>query len=289
MQLALVHGTLKDSRMNMIQFTMVHRNEPINKLQAAWRFIVEHADIFDMTWAVPLTGTQHSHFIWVENPSEDEAKTTAIGSRFTVLSQDMNNGNSQIIWTVHHALIDGISAQLLRLQDCCFRWSPQWKKCTHSNSDKVIGPLINWLPLYILIDPDASVQGFLASLFRSLLDLELFFWTCTDHGFSRGYDSTLSVETWQDDWSEFDIRPVATSKSQQNDVPLGITVNTESLQFQYHTDTLRTVDAERIMSSYQLALEQITRVHTPVMVAMEAQFDFILGYPNLNIMTVIAF
>ncbi|KAF5696072.1 non-ribosomal peptide synthetase [Fusarium mundagurra] len=338
MQLALVHGTLQDRRMNMIRFTMVHRNEDMNKLQAAWRFIVEQADIFDLTWAAPLTGTQPSRFIWVEDPSEDESKTTAIGSRFTVLPQVTNNGNYQIIWTVHHALIDGISAQLLLrnvlrvasghapskmpsfwewAQDLKVYqkdnaklakefWSRQrqlhpeanatmfyaaWVLVVSSfsdskivvfgallsgrnipiaNSDKVIGPLINSLPLYIFADPDATVQEFLASLFRSLLDLEQFSWTCTDHGFKRDYESALSVETWRDDWSEFDIRPVATSKSQQSGVPLGITVDTESLRFQYHTDRLRTVDAERIMSCYQLALEQITRVHTPVMAAMEA-------------------
>ncbi|EWG55288.1 hypothetical protein FVEG_13313, partial [Fusarium verticillioides 7600] len=380
MQLALVHGTLKDGQMNMIRFTMVHRNEDINKLQAAWRFIVEQADIFDLAWAAPLTGTQHSRFIWVEDPSEDESKTAAIGSRFTVLSQDTNNGNSQVIWTVHHALIDGISAQLLlrnvlRVANGCapsnmpsfWKWAQDlkayqkdnaslakefWSRqrklhpeasgtlqlpkpnmskrsteaktmtlsiydmrsrllvaAKHSNvtlatmfyaawalilssfsdsrtvvfgallsgrnipianSDKVIGPTINSLPLYIFADPDATVQQFLASLFRSLLDLEQFSWTCTDHGFSRDYESTLSVEAWQDDCSEFDIRPVATSKSQQSDVPLGITVNTESLQFQYYEDRLSTVDAERIMSCYQLALEQITRVHTPIMAAIEA-------------------
>ncbi|KAF5572592.1 non-ribosomal peptide synthetase [Fusarium pseudoanthophilum] len=380
MQLALVHGTLKDRRMNMIRCTMVHRNEHINKLQVAWRFIVEQADIFDLTWAAPLTGTQHSRFMWVEDPSEDESKTAIIGSKFTVLSQDMNNGNSRVIWTVHHALIDGISAQLLLRNvlrvasghapsnmPSFWKWAQDlkayqkdnaklakefWSRqrqlhpeasgtlqlpkpntskrsnevktitlpiydmrsrllvaAKHSNvtlatmfyaawalvlssfsdsrtvvfgallsgrsipvanSDKVIGPVINSLPLYIFADPDATVQQFLASLFRSLLDLEQFSWTCTDHGFSRDYESTLSVEAWQDDWSEFDIRPVATSKSQQSDVPLGITVNTESLQFQYHKDRLSTVDAERIMSCYQLALEQITRVHTPIMAAMEA-------------------
>ncbi|KAF4948216.1 hypothetical protein FGADI_9808 [Fusarium gaditjirri] len=380
MQLALVHGTLKDSRMNMIQFTMVHHNEHINILKAAWRSIVERADIFDMAWAAPLTGFQHSRFIWVDDPSEDEAKTTSIGSRFTVLSHDSNNNHFRIIWTVHHALIDGISAQLLlrnvlgvarghapSIMPSFWEWAQDLKtyqrdnadlakqfwsrqKQIHpdasgtlqlpkpstskepneaktitlpiydvrgrlavaakhcnvtlatmfyaawalvlssfsdsktivfgallsgrnipiANSDKVIGPLINSLPLYTFVDPDVTVQQFLASLFRSLLDLEQFSWTCTDHGFSRDYESTLSVDTWQDDWSEFDLRPVATSKSQQSDVPLGITVNTESLQFQYHTDKLRTVDAERIMSCYKIALEQITRVHTPVVVAMEA-------------------
>ncbi|KAF5243264.1 hypothetical protein FANTH_8273 [Fusarium anthophilum] len=380
MQLALVHGTLKDSRMNMIQFTMVHRNEHVNKLQEAWRFIVEQADIFDTTWAAPLTGTQHSRFTWIENPSEDEVKTTGIASRFTVLPQDTNNGNSQIIWTVHHALTDGISAQLLlrnvlrvangqlpRTMSSFWEWAEDLKtyqndhanlakdfwsrqKQLHpeakgtlqlpkpntskdpneaktitlpigdlrgrlveaakhcnvtlatmfyaawalvmssfsdcktvvfgallsgrnipiANSDKVIGPLITSLPLYIFVDPDATVQEFLTSLFRSLLDLEQFSWTCTDHGFSRDYDSTLSVETWQDDRSEFDIRPIATYKAQQSDVPLGITVNTDSLQFQYRMDKLHTVDAERIMSSYELALEQITLIHTPVMAAMEA-------------------
>ncbi|CCT69460.1 related to non-ribosomal peptide synthetase [Fusarium fujikuroi IMI 58289] len=380
MQLALVHGTLKDRRMNMIRFTMVHRNEDINKLRAAWKFIVDRVDIFDMAWAALFTGTQHPRFVWVEDPSEDEAKTTLIGSRFMVLSQDTNNGSSKIIWTVHHALIDGISARLLlrnvlrvasghppSTMPSFWKWAQDlktyqqnnanlakefWSRqkqlypeakgtlqlpkpdtnkepseaktitlpiddirdrlevaAKHSNvtlatmfcaawalvvssfsdcrtvvfgallsgrnipianSDKVIGPLINSLPLYTFIDPNATVQEFLASLFRSLLDLEQFSWTCTDHGFDRGYDSTLSVETWHNDWSEFDIRPVATSKSQQSDVPLGVTVNTESLQLQYHTDKLRTVDAERITSSYQLALEQIIRVHTPVGVAMEA-------------------
>lgn len=305
MQLALVHGTLKDRRMNMIRFTMVHRNEDINKIRAAWKFIVDRVDIFDMAWAAPFTGTQHPRFVWVEDPSEDEAKTTLIGSRFTVTTQDTNNGTSEVIWTVHHALIDGISVQLLlrnvlrvasghssSTMPSFWKWAQDlktyqkdnanlakefWSRqkklypeakgtlqlpkpdtnnelneaktitlpiddmrgrlqvaAKHSNvtlatmfyaawalvvssfsdcrtvvfgallsgrnipianSDKVIGPLINSLPLYTFVDPDATVQEFLASLFRSLLDLEQFSWTCTDHGFGRGYDSTLSVET----------------------------------------------------------------------------------------------
>ncbi|KAF4335433.1 non-ribosomal peptide synthetase [Fusarium beomiforme] len=381
MQLALLHGTLQNSQMNMIHFTMMHRNEDIRKLRAAWQTMIEQADIFDMTWATPLTGTQHSRFIWIDSPSEDKAKNTTFGSTFSVLSGDAeNNSHSQIIWRVHHSLIDGMSAQLL-LQHVLrvangeppssmppfWQWAQDLKayqtdhfnlasefwlrqKQLHpdakgalqlprpditnesnktetivipigdmrdrllviaqqsnvtlatifyaawaivmssfadskivvfgallsgrnipvANSDRVIGPLINSLPLYVFVNPDSTIQEFFATLFRSLLDLEQFSWTTTDHGLSRDYDSTLSVETWQDDWSEFDIRPVATSKSQKSDVPLGITVNTDSIQFQYHKDKLRTVDAERIMKSYQIALEQITRVHTPVRLAMEA-------------------
>ncbi|KAM0545779.1 hypothetical protein ACHAPJ_011203 [Fusarium lateritium] len=395
MQLGLIHGTLKNSQMNVIRFTMLHRQEDIGKIHMAWKTVLEQTDIFDTTWVSALTGTHNPRFLWIgDSKQADEFETakSSISSHFSVQKhpQWRNDDLSSVTWTVHHAFIDGISAQILleqvlrlangycpdptpsfwqwahdfqHYQRAHFSRASEFWTCQHelhpeakgalqlpkpetvdspirtitlslqdmqqrlvvtakqcnvtlatvfyaawalvlssfsdsntvvfgallsgrnvpiANSDRVIGPLINSLPFYVSIEQKSTIQEFLASVFRSLLDLEQFSWTTSEHGFTRDYDSTLSVETWQDDWSRFDIHPISTSKSQQSGVPLGISVTAEGcLQLQYHADRLRVVDAERIAAAYEQALEQITRVHTPVEAVMEA----IVTAPSRTLLT----
>lgn len=137
-------------------------------------------------------------------------------------------------------------------------------------SDKVVGPLVNPLPLHVRIARDKTVKDLLVSIFRSLLDLEQFSWTTPEHGFSRNYDSAMSIETWENNWDDLDVRPLRSRIEQENDVPFGISINAKlEIQFQYHEGKISTENAQRIVDSYEEALSQMTRVHTTIDAAME--------------------
>lgn len=125
MQLSLIHGSLKTPGMNVIKHSETFYSEDIPIVKAAWKTVIEAEPIFH---ALPLHrtfGQKTIAFDWRETLIEKDSNESivpgldgerCIESFFQVVPCKSTPGRwdrSTIIWTVHHALIDGYSASLV--------------------------------------------------------------------------------------------------------------------------------------------------------------------------------
>ena len=125
MQLSLLHGSLKVPGSDIIHHSETYLSEYLPVLRLAWQRIMDVEPVFKTQFPEELVGKDQVTFEWIEvvaHSSEDyeglvqEAfYDTRIGSHFCVvtLAEPGQRSISNIIWSVHHALIDGYSASLL--------------------------------------------------------------------------------------------------------------------------------------------------------------------------------
>ena len=128
MQLSLIHGSEKKPGTNLISYHETYHWEDVPTMKRAWNAVVVAEPIFRTRF--DLQGYQivetAAPFIWQESvkySGEDddyeigkECLETQIGSWFRVITRDRGprqQSLSTIIWTIHHALIDGYSASLI--------------------------------------------------------------------------------------------------------------------------------------------------------------------------------
>lgn len=125
MQLSLLHGSLKAPGSDIIHHSETYLSEYLPVLRLAWQRIMDVEPIFKTQFPEQLVGKDQVTFEWTEvvapSPEDYEALVqeafddTRIGSHFCVitLAEPGQRSISNIIWSVHHALIDGYSASLL--------------------------------------------------------------------------------------------------------------------------------------------------------------------------------
>lgn len=141
MQLALIHGTQRFPTRNVINYFETHPAHRLPILRHAWQTVISMEPIFrtkfDLRNGGQLIEQTEAPFIWREStvkdkrsyqralqdaPSlsdleqSDEGCQVMLGNRFeaiTLLNDDDGTHISTIIWRVHHALVDGYSANLL--------------------------------------------------------------------------------------------------------------------------------------------------------------------------------
>lgn len=126
----------------------------------------------------------------------------------------------------------------------------------------VVGPTLNVLPLQIALHRSESALDFLRSLFRELLELEEFSWTTPDNGFTRTYESALSVQmspAGSDKRNNLAIHPLEIATTQVSEVPISITVDeaTQKIKIQYQLHRFSHENIARIAQCYSTALHQI--------------------------------
>jgi hypothetical protein len=131
LQKALLLATMDNPEMNYVQHLSHHATADISRIKEAWEAVVSVEPLFrtSFSWATPEP-IQKVHpqatFIWEEISvkSHREIQMTLtrlisradLGSRFDVLhyeGNELNRGQSTVVWTVHHALVDGFSASLI--------------------------------------------------------------------------------------------------------------------------------------------------------------------------------
>lgn len=125
MQLSLLHGSLKSPGSNIIHHSETYFSEYLPVLRLAWKRIMEVEPVFKTQFPHELVGRDQITFEWIELVASsrehyddlirDAFDDSRIGSHFCVvtLMEPGARSVSTIIWTVHHALIDGYSASLL--------------------------------------------------------------------------------------------------------------------------------------------------------------------------------
>ncbi|KAL1622594.1 NRPS [Neofusicoccum ribis] len=129
LQKMLIYGSAQDAAANVVQHISAYRSEDIARLRAAWQAVAAaeplfrtHFDMDTLTQrvldAAPFRWQEHA----VRSQREVEARTAeaaraaGLGSGFAVLhcrGAELPRGESFVVWSTHHALIDGFSAVLL--------------------------------------------------------------------------------------------------------------------------------------------------------------------------------
>ncbi|KJX98398.1 nonribosomal peptide synthase GliP-like protein, partial [Zymoseptoria brevis] len=142
LQLRLIQGTIRRPGSGLIHHVMTARSEELESVQNAWEAVLKNEPTFNTAYRNPRGGRPLCLAVCWRRFETDDADThqqalsdwrTALPSwprsrdidldevdldiRFTVIelkdqAESMRNG-AAVIWTIHHALIDGWSAHLL--------------------------------------------------------------------------------------------------------------------------------------------------------------------------------
>ncbi|OQE22569.1 hypothetical protein PENSTE_c010G02589 [Penicillium steckii] len=139
-QQVLIHGTQRQHSRNIIKYFEAHPTEHVPALRHAWQTVVSMEPIFrikiDLQNGPHMIEKAEAKFLWAEftfksQDAYDEAIQESTVSfqrnsvadvddilepRFEVISLDQGDGHeriSTIVWSIHHALIDGYSASLI--------------------------------------------------------------------------------------------------------------------------------------------------------------------------------
>ncbi|KAI8632614.1 tyrocidine synthetase 1 [Xylariaceae sp. FL1651] len=128
LQLSLIHDSVKNPGTNIIQHFETYRPDDIPAVSRAWKAVFEQELILQTTFSNDLVPSRQDQFPWQETITSDETHfsklvnsaptTTSIKSSWQVFtladsSQPPILFKSVVVWTIHHALIDGYSAQIL--------------------------------------------------------------------------------------------------------------------------------------------------------------------------------
>lgn len=139
------------------------------------------------------------------------------------------------------------------------------------NVAAVVGPLVNTLPLYVNINRSLSVQEFVRSVFENLMELAEFQWTTPEHGFSRSFESALSMQFGPPDPLQAAVMPIESPYTHQaTEIPLSIAVEADGkLRFQYHRNRFSPKNIGKLVSCYEEALQLLLQAHATVDATME--------------------
>lgn len=139
-QQVLIHGTQQNPSRNIIRYYETHPTERLPLLRHAWQTVVSMEPIFrtriDLQDGPHMVEKAEAPFVWTESTFDSQEaydralQNTAIAhprnseapldeileSRFEAINLDYGAGHervSTVIWSIHHALIDGYSASLI--------------------------------------------------------------------------------------------------------------------------------------------------------------------------------
>lgn len=123
-QLALIHASNESPGSSIIQTTFLFPTHTIPALRQAWKRALETEPIFQTTFDIvkglQIVEEDKVEFLWseiivasqeaYESESQNVSIAIGVGTTFKVVSFQEQ---CRLIWTVHHALIDGVSVSLL--------------------------------------------------------------------------------------------------------------------------------------------------------------------------------
>lgn len=123
------------------------------------------------------------------------------------------------------------------------------------NVVEVVGPLVNTLPLLASMKRDQSAKGFVCSIYHALLELESFQWTTPQNGFSRDWESAITIQYDLPSNPGWDIFPMSRETRQTTEIPLSIIVDPDGIvHFRYHEHRFLRHNVERISALYHKTL-----------------------------------
>ncbi|KAJ5493676.1 hypothetical protein N7463_009763 [Penicillium fimorum] len=131
LQKALLLATMDNHTMNYVQQLSHYATADIDRIKKAWAAVVSVEPMFrtSFSWSTeePMQKVQpQAIFDWeeitvrshrdIEVALQGPINRADLGSNFTVLhyeGSELNRGQSTLVWTIHHALVDGFSASLI--------------------------------------------------------------------------------------------------------------------------------------------------------------------------------
>ena len=123
-------------------------------------------------------------------------------------------------------------------------------------ADDSIGPLVNTLPLHVLLDKTLTTAEFMRHIFKKLVELGSVQYSRTDDGFNRGFSSALAAEFEMTVSGLDGIRPVGRSYfTAVTEIPLSIFIGSNNtLRICYHRRAFYEEDIERLGEHYRNAV-----------------------------------
>lgn len=131
LQKALLLATMDNHEMNYVQQLSHYAAADIERVKKAWEAVFSVEPMFrtSFSWSTeePMQNVQpQASFVWQEITvkSQHDIEVTLqelisradLGNNFATLhyeGSELNRGQSTVVWTVHHALVDGFSASLI--------------------------------------------------------------------------------------------------------------------------------------------------------------------------------
>jgi len=128
LQHLMLHDSVKELGTNVVRYYETYRPKDINVIKMAWNTLFNQEAILRASYSENLEPRSDSHFDWSEITTSDpiqfddlvhaQVMRPEIRSTWKVVTLNIPEDSqfevkSTVIWTIHHALIDGYSAKLL--------------------------------------------------------------------------------------------------------------------------------------------------------------------------------
>ena len=125
LQMSLIHGNIRNPGTNIIRHFETYEPKDISAVRAAWQVLFHQEPILRTHHLLGLSPQEDAEFNWTEVRTEDSREfrqrvheplnSTELSSSWEVVTLALRGRpvKSVVMWTIHHALIDGYSAQLL--------------------------------------------------------------------------------------------------------------------------------------------------------------------------------
>lgn len=139
------------------------------------------------------------------------------------------------------------------------------------NVSGVVGPLVNTLPLFVNIERAISVREFVRSVFENLTELADFQWTTPSNGFSRNFESALSIQFAQPKHLQGTFSPIESPCTRQaTEIPLSISLEADgNIRFQYHRNRFSRKNMDKIIECYRETLQLLMHEYATVDATMK--------------------
>ena len=138
-------------------------------------------------------------------------------------------------------------------------------------ADDTIGPLMNTLPLNVIIEGKQASQAFLRAIFRQMIRLGSMQCSTPADGFSRDFASIITREFEFKYIEPARVQPIhRNSFNLVSDVPLSIFIlNDGNIRLCYHSDKYRSSNMESLCGDYQEAISALLKPHTTLQHCLE--------------------
>lgn len=122
--------------------------------------------------------------------------------------------------------------------------------------DDSVGPLVNTLPLHVLLDKNLTTAEYMRHIFKKLVELRSVQYSRADDGFNRGFSSALAAEFEMTVSGVDGIQPVGQSYfTAVTEIPLSIFIGSNNtLRICFHSRSFYKKDIERLGEHYRNAL-----------------------------------
>ena len=122
--------------------------------------------------------------------------------------------------------------------------------------EDTIGPLINTLPFYVVIDGTMIATEYIRANFQHMVELGSMQFSPPKDGYSRQFSSAVAMEFSMDYVKMTSIEPVTSNfYTMSSDIPLSVSICADGqIRLNYHVEKYRRADIELLAAQYRNAI-----------------------------------